>query len=388
MKTSKKGTVVIAMYTHVEGYPPSLNAIQQLSKSFDFLVVVHRNTMANTWHFPTNVQLTTTGQFASYDEVSKKSGVWKIVSFIKFVSLFHRTLKLNSPDLIIIHEPIALLAWGIICKFYRKRHHVWYHNHDVILGNESFLFKLSHRMQNSIFSSLDIFSLPANERKEFFPIEKLSGKYFYVPNYPGTYLYNNYYQPRKIEKQIRILFQGKIAAGHCIEQIVHLMSDKKFSIDLMLVLKGFKDENYFKELMTLAKDLGVDERIVYYEVGSYQSVPEVTSTCHIGIGIHTKTDVMNRTLGSASNKIYEYAALGLPVLLFDNSHFKMHLGKYKWAFFTNGEAENIKEIILKIREQYEQTSLAARKDFLSHLNFETCFEPALKYASFLVFEGN
>ena len=35
---------MIAMYTHEEGYPLSLNGIQRLSSLFDLVVVVHRNT--------------------------------------------------------------------------------------------------------------------------------------------------------------------------------------------------------------------------------------------------------------------------------------------------------------------------------------------------------
>ena len=58
-------------------------------------------------------------------------------------------------------------------------------------------------------------------------------------------------------------------------------------------------------------------------------------TYHIGIGIHRKEDIMNKTLGTSSNKIYEYAAAGLPVLLYDNQQFRNYLGKYKWAFFTD-----------------------------------------------------
>jgi len=40
----KGSCAVIAMYTHEEGYPLSLNGIQRLSSLFDLVVVVHRNT--------------------------------------------------------------------------------------------------------------------------------------------------------------------------------------------------------------------------------------------------------------------------------------------------------------------------------------------------------
>lgn len=371
--------VVIVMYTHFEGYPPSLNAIQQLSNSFASIIVVYRNTMKNTWVFPDNVKLVTTSEFTSFGEVKQKSGFWKLRSFLRFTMLLLKTVLKHRPNWVIVHEPVALLAWGVIRKFYLKKHRLWYHNHDVIEGHESFLFRYAYKMQNAIFDKLDIFSLPADERKVHFPMEKLKGKYFHIPNYPGVYLYERYYTPRKIENSIRIIFQGHIGSGHCLEEMVHLLGDDTFPFDLTLVLKGFKDESFLNQLLVTSKKLGVEHKVVYHGVSSYQSVPEVASTCHIGIGIHTKTDIMNRTLGKASNKIYEYAALGLPVLLFDSDHFRQHLGQYTWSIFTNGSIANLKEAILFITFQYEQLSAAARKEFLNELNFEKCFQPALDY---------
>jgi len=375
----KGSCAVIAMYTHVEGYPPSLNAIQRLSSLFDLVVVVHRNTMGDTWVFPSNVKLITTGSLTSFSDVKKKSGLWKSLSFIRFVMLLMRTVRSYRPNWILIHEPIALLALWIVRKSYFGKYYLWYHNHDVIEGHESFLFRLAFKAQNSLFDKLDIFSLPADERKIHFPMNRLNGKYFNLPNYPGVYLYNRYHKPRKIETDIRVIFQGHIGGGHCLEEVIDLLTDHTFPYNLTLVLKGFKDEAYFKKLMDKAKELKVEDKVIYFGVSGYQSVPAVASTCHIGIGIHTKTDVMNSTLGKASNKIYESAALGLPVLLFDNPHFKDHLGKYEWAIFTDGTPQNLKRVILETVAQYERLSLAARQDFLTELNFEKAFQPAYEY---------
>jgi len=88
---------------------------------------------------------------------------------------------------------------------------------------------------------------------------------------------------------------------------------------------------------------------------------------------------MNKTLGTSSNKIYEYAASGLPVLLFDNAHFRNHLGQYKWAFFTDCTYEslivNLEEIILN----YPTLSNQARLDFEDKLNFENFIHPVIVY---------
>lgn len=366
-------SVLIIMYTHIEGYPPSLNAVQQISKVSRRIHVLHRNTMKNSWPFPENVSLEYSGSFHSFTEVKKKNVLWKFGSFTKYTYKLLLNLYKLKPDWLLIHEPVALLAWGLARPFYWGKIKVWYHNHDVILGDESILFKYAFLMQNRIFSTFDMFSLPAEERKNCFPMNRLNGKYFFIPNYPGKYLYDGYYKSKYLSNPLRLIYQGHIGTGHGLEEIIGFISKNRNDFDFRLVLKGFKDEAYYDTIVQIASKLGVVNKVEVHGVSTYQSVPEIASSCHIGIGVHTKADIMNKTLGTASNKIYEYAALGLPVLLYDNEHFRNHLSRYKWAVFTDLSESSISSAIEYIISNYQELSLAARSDFQSNLNFEYIF---------------
>jgi hypothetical protein len=108
-------------------------------------------------------------------------------------------------------------------------------------------------------------------------------------------------------------------------------------------------------------------------------LPGITNTCQIGLAIYTRTDITNSTLGTASNKIFEYAALGLPVLYYDNEHFRKHLGNYSWAVPTKTSGEALKKSLEYIAGNYEELSRQARQDFLSTLNFEYRFEPVRQF---------
>ena len=48
--------VLVTIYVHPEYYPPTLNAINELSLIFDEVVVVTRNLAASKWKFPENVR--------------------------------------------------------------------------------------------------------------------------------------------------------------------------------------------------------------------------------------------------------------------------------------------------------------------------------------------
>jgi hypothetical protein len=83
---------------------------------------------------------------------------------------------------------------------------------------------------------------------------------------------------------------------------------------------------------------------------------------------------MNKTLGTASNKIYEYAACGLPILVYDNQQFRKYLSNYKWVVFTDGSVDSINTSIKHIVDNYIELSTQARKDFDLFFNFEKYFK--------------
>ena len=104
----------------------------------------------------------------------------------------------------------------------------------------------------------------------------------------------------------------------------------------------------------------------------------LTTSCDIGIGINMNKDAISSTLGTASNKIYEYAASGLPVLLSDSVQYRRYLDKYEWAFFSDGSADSLKENIELILKDLPHLASAARRDFEQSLNFEDVFQPVLQ----------
>jgi hypothetical protein len=107
-------------------------------------------------------------------------------------------------------------------------------------------------------------------------------------------------------------------------------------------------------------------------------LPSITAQSHIGIAVNIPSEVIYQTGGTASNKIYEYAACGLPILYFDHPHYREYLGQFKWAFATDLSKESIENCIIEIMNNYDYFSQQARNDFLSRLNFESVFEPILK----------
>jgi len=381
LKTKK--VLLIAIYSHPDYYPPTLSAVENLSSSYDNIYILHRNIHGLGWKYPPNVELLGTGDQFSLSEVEKASLFKKMIWYLAYTRKMFWTFRKYKPDTFLISDYLCILAYRLIYPFIYKPRVLWYHNHDVAEEkyiNRYSLSWLSWKTEKWLFPKLQIFSLPAIERKVCFPMNLFHGVFFFLPNFPSLLIYKSGIDEGKYNDSVyRILFQGSIGPLHGLEELIPLLKEKISGKELRLVLKGFIRTDYLDELKAIARNHQVEEKLTYIGPTNYLEVIENGKVCHIGIGIHKKEDVMNKTLGTASNKIYEYAALGLPVILYDNAHFRETLGQYNWAFFTSTEPESYRQCLHRIISDYPSLSKQAFEDFKSKLCYEHNFEPVKKF---------
>jgi len=100
-------------------------------------------------------------------------------------------------------------------------------------------------------------------------------------------------------------------------------------------------------------------------------------TQHIGWAVNKPLDVTYATGGTAANKIYEFLALGMPIILIDNEHYRQYLQGNNWAFFSDLTESSLIEQIQNIIKDYQILSNQARKAFEDNFTFETSFENAI-----------
>ena len=372
----QRNNLVVGIYFHPEAFPPTLNAIGELSECFHEITIVHRPHMQTLWPFPSNVRAIPSGSYISSIEQELASLPKKIGFFLSFVRSFLSACRKNKPSMILVYDSLSLLAYRMIRPLLYNDHKLWYHNHDVTEWKSLRRYSIgwfAGKTENSAFRYLDIFSLPSNERKKYFPMQEFNGKYFFIPNYPAKKFYNRFYTRKTAGSPLRLIFQGAIGPFHGIEEIISLLREPIENFRLQLVLKGPCRDEHKQAYLDLAAKHGVSDQLIFAGVTPYAEVPATASTCHIGIGILARNDLMNTTLGTASNKLYEYAAVGLPVIYYNSENFVPHLKRYSWAVPAGLDPHEIREAIRSILLQYERFSLEAHSDFESHLNFETGF---------------
>ena len=372
---------VVAIYIDPDFYPPTINAILNLASAFEEVVVVSRNNSVANYPFPSNVHLKKVGKYSSVRDSEKKGTAAKVFSFLHFTYTLFKNIADNKTKLVVLYDPFPLFSFFLFRKMISKKKKIWYHNHDMPSIERQRKFStgwFSATYEHRAMEHIHFFSLPSSDRQQYYPEINKHIPVFIIPNYPSLKVYDRVKPKAHMKDTIRIIFQGFISAGHSLEEMVELLAEKIDGKQLHLILKGSVKDDYKKSINALALKYGVLDKITWVGVGPYSDLPDLTNSCHIGNAIHRNTDIVSKTLGTASNKIYEYAASGLPVILYDIDQFKKYLDEYSWTFFCNGSKQSIREVIENICINLPQLQKDSRMDFENKLNFENHFNPAME----------
>lgn len=372
--------LVIGLYSHPEYYPPTLNALEYLSGIYDHIYIVHKNVHGFNWQYPANVTLLHAGELMEVGVAQNAALFTKIRLFRKYTGLLRKTIRQQKPHTVLAYDNLSLLALRLIWPLIKKPEVFWYHNHDVSESRYIKKYTLSWwawKSERWAFPRLNYFSLPAMERQEYFPMNLFKGTFWFIPNFPSVKVYGTEEVRMPPSGTFNLLYQGSIGPLHGLEEIIPLLGETFDGKNIQLVLKGFISAEYLEELKQIARKHGVEERLRYIPPGGYRGVIENARDCHIGIGIHKKDDIMNKTLGTASNKIYEYVAVGMPVLVYDNIHFRNSLNGRSWVFFTDASRASLLDALHRIITGWQQLSAAATADFKNGLSFEQYFLPVM-----------
>ncbi|MES2704617.1 MAG: glycosyltransferase [Bacteroidota bacterium] len=127
--------------------------------------------------------------------------------------------------------------------------------------------------------------------------------------------------PEKPERFI--LYQGWVNVGRCFEQLVPAMQ----YVNAKLVVCG--EGNFYAEAKQLAKQYGVEDKIVFHGYVPPAQLSSYTIQAWVGVTLFEDTSLSNRL--SLANRFFDYLHSGVPQLCIKYPEYERINGQYEVA---------------------------------------------------------
>lgn len=379
----------IIIYGNPDHYPPTYNAVKILSKSYDVTIICR-----NVGHcgvgvkYPENVRVLRLGKYCEFDELVRKSRLENIKEFLIFVWKSCQFIRKKSNSLTFAYDAYGFVA-GLIASKLGGKKPLLYQNHDLMeVDNALSLAKIVKAFELRFAKYADLIIFPESSRaKKFKSDAKLETDPILVRNAP---LLMKESVKSKLADSLEALgfdrnepvvfYQGAIGPSHAIEEIITSIEYWKKGV---LVLIGYCSPTYKIRMLAVAKDNHVASRVCFLPMVPYTELFSYTSGATIGLALYQASDVNTGSFGGASNKIFEYLANGVPVIMSRTDSTQKILDNSKWGKLVDPDSPE--EIAVAVNDwlvDSEAYSAACREAISAHrncYNYENEFSPILNF---------
>jgi glycosyltransferase involved in cell wall biosynthesis len=379
----EKQTIGIIFYSNPDQYPPTINAIHQLSKKFN-IILVARNQDIPSWEYPENVAVYRLGNYSSASDREQIPAIKKLLEYINFIGESRNILK--CIPLIFAYDPWAYVAINIINIITLKSRPVVYQIHELYdVFPLTSLFGWIQKLEKMWVNNALLVIQPELARAEIYQINMSSNERpLVVPNFPLKSFYqvsDNHLAALTYQRfsMVKILLQGAISTDSSVLELIESITELPDNFRLKLI--GYITNDNFELLSKAADEKEVASRVEYCERVPYRDLLTHTWNASVGTCLKKKTSLNLHLSVTSSNKIYEYAACGLPVIVSDFYNYKDYLSKESWVYFVNpDDSKAIVSAILEIFtdfDTYHKMCIDARKAFEEKYNYEIVFQPVI-----------
>lgn len=124
------------------------------------------------------------------------------------------------------------------------------------------------------------------------------------------------------EEDVILIYQGWVSHNRNIDALIRVLPLLGRRFKLLLVGYG----EYLEVLKDLARDLEVEDRVIFYGRVESDDLPPLTAACDIGLIPYVAVDEMHRYC--SPNKLFEFAMAELPVVASDLPYLRDVLDGY------------------------------------------------------------
>jgi glycosyltransferase involved in cell wall biosynthesis len=378
VEAADKPALLMAIYAHADYFPPTINAARILSGDFRVQVVC-RNTEAPPVEWHPEVKIERVGPLRSVSAQKEAGAASKLVEFSRYVRVLGQAVSRSGAKIIYAYDPIAFAA-AMLAR--PSGVPVVFHCHDIpdfeSLSNRSLqTWLIRYALKRTHDAALVVF--PERHRAECWS-EAAGGspQTLIVPNGASRRFVPDLTDSEDLAA-IRWTCRNVFYFGWLSEENAELMALQAAKLDpsIKLTLLG----TVSRALQLRLPEFEEGNRIVIRAWDPGKCIALMRSSA-IGLVLYKPTSLNWEFSASAVNKLFQYGAAGLPVVVPNRRSYREFLGDEKWVAFADIEdprsiARAI-EYILDDRDRYLAMSRAAREAHEKRFNYELLFAPVVE----------
>jgi glycosyltransferase involved in cell wall biosynthesis len=376
-------SLLVVFYSNPDLYPPTFNAVRLFHEAgLRVRMITRADTSPQKISWPGGVVDTRVGPCVSDREKNASSAASKLREYLAFAWAVRRALHEDPPAVAYAYEPHALTALTLAgC-----RAPIVYHRHEAEDDGPIERRTLQGWVQAAARlraprAALVVF--PEQHRAaDYQRIARDPRPPLVVPNFPLRAAFPAPDLRALFDDRLRApvaLYRGAIGAGNGVFQMVRALAQLDPRVALRLC--GTAAPELVREFSALAASLGVAERLRYDGLVPFERLNRETVRAAVGLVLYQAVSTNLEHNVSATNKLYEYAACGLPVVAPDRPGFRAYLGGEAWVELADAAdpaaVARALGAVLADRARYEERARAARRAFEERFNFERVFAPLL-----------
>jgi glycosyltransferase involved in cell wall biosynthesis len=379
--TPAKSPLLVAIYASPDVYPPTVNAVHILDHTFCVRIVA-RNTDETAASWPPGVKIDRIGITLSPRAHEAASKYGKVRDFLRYLWALRRAIATSRPRVIYAYDPIAFAAAMMV----RARIPVVFHIHDnptleeLSLGSfQTWLIR--YALKRTRDAALVVF--PEKNRAAYWlraagddrmpmVVPNGSARDFYLPGRDWEAL-----TATRFENQLA-LYMGWIGSSHGEINAIRAIP---ITAGAKLALMGTPHSEFIPVLKRVIRETQAADRIKMHPWSAAKK-NELLESAGVGLIVYKPISLNWKFAASAVNKLFEYGAAGLPVIVPDSDNYRDYLCSEDWVTYADvcdpGSIARAIDSVLADRERYVGMSRAARKAHDERLNYETLFQPLLE----------
>lgn len=316
----------------------------------------------------------------------QKGIIRKVIREIKKKRVVKEAIIACAPDVIHANDLNALIpayaaSRKLKCRLVYDSHEI---NTDNYTGKKNrSLWVYYHAMESRLVHKVDLMVSVSHAASDYFAQEYHIQKPMVITN--CALASENVSQPAEKNEGFEVLNHGGFYAGRGYDLMVEAAPLLKEYPEIRLALRGFGSiEN---QLHKRAEDLNATNVVFYPKVKVEELIPLAAGSM-VGVAI-TEPVCLNFKL-SVSNKLFEYAAAGLPVIMSDIPEHRYLNEKFQFGLILpDNSPQSLADAVLRLyqnSELYQQLAENSKR-MSQELNWENEFARLIR-AEREILKGN